>query len=69
MKKIDAWKTDDGNVWEIEAAAEMHENRKAGERLIVNVYHPQMVECATDLIDFLTEYKITILRYYELTEK
>ena len=64
MKKIEAWKTDDGKVWETECAAEMHEKRVKAEKLIVDLYYPQMIECATDLIEFLDANKLKILDIY-----
>lgn len=69
MKKIEAWKTDDGKVWETEAAADMHEKRITGENLIRGVYWTGMVECESDLVTFLEEYRITVLRFYGIEEK
>lgn len=69
MKKIEAWKTDDDKIWETEAEAETHQNKVEGRGLIITLYYAHMIECPTDLIDFLDEYKITVLKYYGLTEK
>jgi len=69
MKKIEAWKTSDGKVWETECAADIHERRIEGETLIRNIYYNGMLECSNDLIDFLIESKITVLKFYGLQEK
>ena len=69
MKKIVAWKTNDGKIWEAECAAEMHERKIEGEALIRNIYFNGMLECSNDLIDFLIEKKITVLKFYGLQEK
>ncbi len=69
MKKIEAWKTNDGKVWETKDAAEIHEKRTEGENLIRNIYYTGMVECAMDLLDLLDQHKITILSFYGVTEK
>ncbi|KKN32348.1 hypothetical protein LCGC14_0814980 [marine sediment metagenome] len=64
MKKIEAWKTSDGKVWETEVAAEMHEKRITGEEKIRNIYYTGMVDCGNDLIDFLDQHILTILDFY-----
>ena len=64
MKKIEAWKTNDGKVWETECAAEMHEKRRVAEKKIIDLYYPQMIECATDLMEFLNENKLEMLNIY-----
>ena len=69
MKKIEAWKTTDGKVWETECAADMHERKTEGESLIRNIYFNGMLECSNDLVEFLTQYKTTVLKYYGLIEK
>ncbi len=69
MNKIEAWKTTDGKVWETEAEANMHERKTEGESLIINIYFHGMLECSNDLVEFLTQYKTTVLKYYELIEK
>lgn len=64
MKKIEAWKTTDGKIWENEVAAKMHEKKVTGENRIRNIYYTGMVECENDLIDFLDQHKLTILDFY-----
>ena len=64
MNKIEAWKTSDGKIWETEGAAEMHEKRTRGESLIRGIYYDQMIECESDLIEFLDNHILTILNFY-----
>ena len=69
MKKIEAWKTDDGKVWETECAAEMHQKRMDAEKGIRFIYYHGMVECENDLIDFLDQHRCTVLSFYGVKEK
>lgn len=64
MKKIEAWKTTDGKIWETEVAAGRYEKRTMGENEIRKMYYTGMVECENDLIDFLDQHKLTILDFY-----
>ena len=69
MKKIDAWKTNDGKIWENESAAEVHQTRMDAESGIRFIYCCGVVECESDLIDFLDQHRITILKFYGIEEK
>ena len=68
MEKIDAWKTDDGKVWETEVFAEMHENKLKLTRDFEEDYCG-IIKSFQDLADFLDNYRDRILKYYGVEEK
>ena len=69
MKKIEAWKTNDGKVWETECAAEMYETRTIAESTIKILFYNEIVEDPEHLIDFLETNKTTILQFYGIEIK
>ena len=69
MKKTEAWKTDDGKIWETEEAAEMHETRTTAESTIRILFYDGMVESPEHLIDFLDTNKTIILWFYGIEIK
>lgn len=64
MKKIEAWKTDDGKIWESESKAKEHEARIEAIDSIRATYYSRMIDCDNDLIAFLDDNKIIILKFY-----
>ena len=69
MKKIDAWRTDDGKVWETEVVAEIHESKLKLTRDLEEEYYRGMIESTQDLVEFLDNYRGRILEYYGAEEK
>ena len=68
MKKIDAWKTDDGNVWETESAATKHQKEIDAIKYFDGITYRGMVECGDDVVNFLVSHKKKILEYYGITQ-
>ena len=69
MKKIEAWRTANGKIWETEEAAKMYETRTIAESTIRILFYNGIVEDPEDLIDFLDTNKTTILRFYGIEIK
>ena len=64
MKKIEAWKTTDGKVWETESAATKHQKEIDAIKYFDVVSYRRMIECGDDVVNFLIYYKDKILEYY-----
>jgi len=64
MEKIEAWKTNDGKVWETEYAAKKHQAELDALCVFEEVYYRGMIESANDIINLLIEHKNTILDFY-----
>ncbi len=69
MKKIEAWKTSDGKVWETKYAAEKHNRELVMASILNDLYYHGMIECGDHLLDFLVDHKPIILQYYGIEEK
>ncbi len=64
IERVEMWRTDDGKVWETEAAAEMHERRTVMTSVLNDLHYHGMIECGDHLLDFLNDHKPIILQYY-----
>ena len=69
MKKIKAWRTDDGKIWETEVLAGIHESKLELTRDLKEEYYCGMIESPQDLIEFLDDYRDRIFDYYGVEEK
>lgn len=69
IKKVDAWLTTDNEIWSYEIDAKIHQKNVDGEKGIRSLWFDCMVECASDLIDFLNEHKKLVLGFYGMEEK
>ncbi len=69
MNKIEAWKTTDDKIWENEDAAKVHQTRIDAKNGVRFIYYNGMIECETDLINFLDQHRHTILNFYGVKEK
>ena len=67
MRKIEAWKTSDNEVFEEETKAEKHQVELDTLESFRLVYYRGMVESAEDIINLLVENRGTILDYYGLS--
>lgn len=66
MKKIEAWKTSDGLMFEIHTFAEKHQAELDTLEVFRDIWYRGMFDTgAEDIIDFLKENKGTILQYYD----
>ena len=69
MKKIEAWKTDDGKIWETEVMAEKHEHKLKAMKCFEEQYYYGMVVCNRGLFEFIDSHRKQILEYYGIREK
>lgn len=68
MKKIEAWKTTNGKVFENVIKATTHQLELDTIEEFRKVVYRGMVETAEDVINFLTENKTVILKFYGTSE-